>query len=189
MAAVGAAGLGRLVLEGEHQYLATLRRLAGDPRWRVREGVAMALQRIGSVHLDLLLGIAGEWARGKRYEQRAAVAALAEPPLLRDVAVVARALDLFDAITGSIVGASDRRTDGFITLSKALGYGWSVLVAAAPSVAKVRMERWLRSDDPDVRRVMRENLAKARLERADREWTARWRQRLSADGASSGSGR
>lgn len=178
LATIGAAGLGRLVAAGNTAELTTLRGLAGDPRWRVREGVAMALQRIGRDERDALLAIANEWASGNRHEQRAAVSSLAESPLLRDPAVVPPALDVFDEITASIEGAPDRRSDGFTVLTKALGYGWSVLVAAAPAIGKPRMERWLASPDPDVRRVMRENLGKARLERADREWAAAWRARL-----------
>ena len=177
LATVGAAGLGRLVVDGDRTVLAELRRLASDPRWRVREGVAMALQRIGRDDMTALVGIALDWARGSRYEQRAAVAGLAEPPLMTDPGTVAAGLDIFDEITGSIVGAPDRPSDGLTALGKALGYGWSVLVAAAPEIGKPRMERWLASPDPHVRRVMRENLAKGRLERADAAWVAGWRAR------------
>ena len=42
----GAVGLGRLLAEGQLDVLPELRRHAADPRWRVREGVAMALQRV-----------------------------------------------------------------------------------------------------------------------------------------------
>jgi hypothetical protein len=178
VATVGAAGLGRLVVEGDETQLEVLRRLAADPRWRVREGVAMALQRIGAHEMSRLCAVAAEWANGSRYEQRAAVAGLAEPPLLRDETAVEPALGVFDTITASIVAADDARSDGFVALSKALGYGWSVLVAAAPEVGRRRIERWLQSDDRLVRRIMRENLSKARLARAMPAWTATWRDRL-----------
>jgi hypothetical protein len=177
LATVGAAGLGRLVVEGERDELATLKHLAADPRWRVREGVAMALQRIGSDDLMALVGVAREWARGNRFEQRAAVAGLAEPPLLRGAALDGP-LEVFDTITASVAGATDRKSEGFEVLAKALGYGWSVLVAADAERGKRRMERWLRSEDPVVRRIMRENLSKSRLERMDPEWTTGWRERL-----------
>src|SRR5512139_2144595 len=45
LAFCGAVGLGRLLAEGDASQLIPLRRLASDPRWRMREGVAMALQR------------------------------------------------------------------------------------------------------------------------------------------------
>src|SRR4030043_2233418 len=47
LAFCGIVGLGRLAAEGDRSLLATLRRSASDPRWRLREGVAMALQRLG----------------------------------------------------------------------------------------------------------------------------------------------
>src|SRR4249919_398350 len=45
LALCGAVGLGRLLAEGDPEAAGALHRLAGDARWRVREGVAMALQR------------------------------------------------------------------------------------------------------------------------------------------------
>jgi hypothetical protein len=47
LAFCGAVGLGRLLAEGKTEVLETLRLCASDPRWRMREGVAMALQRFG----------------------------------------------------------------------------------------------------------------------------------------------
>ena len=35
------------------------------------------------------------------------------------------------------------------------------------------MEKWLESEDPDVRWIMRENLKKSRLARMDAAWVAR----------------
>ena len=41
-----------------------------------------------------------------------------------------------------------------------LGYGWSVAVAAQPLIGKPYMARWVVSDDPDIRWIMRQNLKK-----------------------------
>ena len=41
----GLVALGRLLGAGDRDRVATLHGFAGDARWRVREGVAMALQR------------------------------------------------------------------------------------------------------------------------------------------------
>jgi hypothetical protein len=54
LAFCGAVGLGRLLAEGRSQVLAKLRGCASDPRWRMREGVAMALQRWGKADMDAL---------------------------------------------------------------------------------------------------------------------------------------
>ncbi|HOU11979.1 MAG TPA: hypothetical protein PKZ84_02600 [Anaerolineae bacterium] len=170
LAFCGTLGLGRLLAEGRMDVLPTLRACASDPRWRTREAVAMALQRWGRADMDALLMEMAQWATGNPYEQRAMVAGLCEPDLLRDPQQVARVLRLLDAVTASIVQAADRRNDAFIALRKGLGYGWSVAVCALPDVGKSLMEKWLASDDKDVRWIMNENLKKARLIRMDAEW-------------------
>lgn len=178
LAVCGAVGLGRLVAEGKRKHLKTLRRLASDPRWRMREAVAMACQRFGEKDMDALLVELEKWSDGNPLEQRAVVAALCEPKLLRDAPVVKRVLQLLDRITRTYARDPDRKSEGHIALGKALGYGWSVAVAASPQAGKRAMEKWLKSDSPEVRRVMRENLSKDRLRRMDGEWT----QRMKAEG-------
>jgi hypothetical protein len=172
----GLVGLGRLLAEGRGDVRGILRRYAGDPRWRVREGVAMALQRWGDAAMDELLPAMEDWSRGNRLEQRAAVAALCEPRLLRQERRALAVLQVLDVVTGAIVDAPDRRSDEYRVLRQALGYGWSVAVVAAPEQGKGMMERWLANPDPDVRWVMRENLKKNRLVKMDSEWVARWKE-------------
>jgi hypothetical protein len=58
-------------------------------------------------------------------------------------------------------------------LRQALGYCWSVAVAALPAEGFARLERWAAADDPDVRWLVRENLRKSRTRRADPERWAR----------------
>ena len=82
LAFCGVVGLGRLVAEGRRDLLPALRRHDNDPRWRMREGVAMALQRWGRVDMHGLLAEMDTWSRGALLEQRAAAAALCEPALL-----------------------------------------------------------------------------------------------------------
>jgi hypothetical protein len=111
-----------------------------------------------------------EWITGNPYEQRAVVAGLCEPALLRNTEHAARVLHLLDRVTESITQATDRRSDAFVALRKGLGYGWSVAVCALPDVGKPLMEHWLASEDKDIRWIMKENLKKARLTRMDAEW-------------------
>lgn len=82
LAFCAAVGFGRLAAEGDARVLVTLRGLASDQRWRVREGVAMGLQRLGASDMGALLNEMREWAGGNDFEQRAAAAALCEPALL-----------------------------------------------------------------------------------------------------------
>ncbi len=172
----GAVGLGWLVGEGQAQRVLTLRRLANDPRWRVREGAAMGLQRWGLRDMPGLLAEMRAWAQGSRYEQRAAAAGLCEPALLKERENAVQALDVLDEITTSIVRAADRKNEDFAALRKTLGYGWSVAAAAAPEEGKRRLERWMRSPDPDVAWVVRENLKKNRLIKMDAKWVEQHRK-------------
>ena len=155
----GAVGLGRLVSEGKREHLVRLRELASDSRWRVREAVAMALQRWGDQDFDSLAAEAERWGAGSPLEQRAAVAALCEPRLLRAPEAARRALDLVERVTLSLPRSRDR------ALRQALGYCWSVAVAALPAEGLERFGRLERESDPDLQWVMRENLKKARLAR------------------------
>ncbi|MFI5282948.1 MAG: HEAT repeat domain-containing protein [Candidatus Dormibacterales bacterium] len=165
LALCGAAGLGRLAVTDPDRVMARLRELASDSRWRVREGVAMALQRIGRQDMAWLLGEMKAWAGGEPLVQRAAAAGLCEPALLSNPGDVKQVAALLDRITASIEAAPERREDDFRVLRQALGYCWSVAAAAAPEDVVGYMERWLRSSDPDVRWIMKQNLAKARMAR------------------------
>jgi hypothetical protein len=178
LAFCGTLGLGRLLGEGRHDLLPELRRLASDPRWRTREAVAMALQRLGDADMEALLREMEAWALGTPLEQRAAAAAICEPRLLRRPADVCRVLSILDAITSSVVSAGDRRSEAFRALRKGLGYCWSVAAAAHPDAGKQAIERWLACDDPDVRWIIRENLKKNRLDRMDAAWVETSRSRL-----------
>jgi hypothetical protein len=155
----GAVGLGRLVAEGRYGHLPRLRELASDPRWRVREAVAMALQRWADEDFDAMAAEAERWAEGSPLEQRAAIAACCEPRLLGTPEAARRALELVERLTASLPTSRDR------TLRQALGYCWSVAVAALPEEGLPRFELLERSTDPDVQWVVRENLKKARLAR------------------------
>ena len=163
----------------ENPPLRTLRTLASDPRWRIREAVAMALQRWGDADMAGLLAAMADWAAGNPLEQRAAAAALCEPRLLKQpehAAAVLRDPGWDHGVHSRRL--TDRKSDAFKTLRQGLGYCWSVAVAALPDDGKPLMEKWLVSPDPDIRWIMRENLKKNRLVRMDAAWVARWRSAL-----------
>ena len=174
LAFCGILGLGRLVAEGHMELLPKLRACASDPRWRAREAVAMALQRLGDANMDRLVVEMAEWAQGSPLEQRAAAAGLCEPHLLKDPRHAQAVLDILDQITASILKNPSRRSEDFLALRKGLAYCWSVAVAALPEAGKARMEKWLGEPDPDVRWIMKENLKKNRLARMDSDWVANW---------------
>jgi hypothetical protein len=178
LAVCGIVGMGRLLSEGHPDALLTLRRYANDPRWRMREGVAIGLQFLGDTDMGALLQAMQSWSRGSPFEQRAAAAALCEPRLLREAHHARQTLIILDEITASIEKLQDRKSEGFQALRKGLGYCWSVAVAAEPEAGKPLMEKWLTSPDKDIHWIMRENLKKDRLKRLDQAWIEMYRGKL-----------
>jgi hypothetical protein len=178
LAFCGVVGLGHLLCQGSAEALHLLRLRAEDSRWRIREGVAMALQRWGIQDLPAMLAEMEAWAQGSLLRRRAVVAAMCEPALLDRPYAISAAFELLDAITAGLKGEPDHRCADFRTLRQALGYGWSVAFAANPTAGRKRMERWFKDQDSDVRWVMRQNLDKNRLTRLAPEWAASWRDKL-----------
>ena len=179
LALCGTAGLGRLALE-DRAMLPRLQELAADPRWRVREGVAIALQRVGRQDMARLIKEMDSWAGGSAYVQRAAAAGLCEPALLKDPKQVRCVLAILDQITRSVEAAKDRKSEEFRVLRTALGYCWSVAAAASPTDGMAALEPWLRSRDPDVRWIMKSNLGKSRMVALGTRWVASGLKAVSA---------
>jgi len=178
LAICGTVGLGKLISEGKKQFLNNLRYLASDKRWRIREGVAIALQLLGESDINLVLREMEIWRKGNLLERRAVVATLCEPKLLTQSDTVQQVLGLLDRLTEDLLGISDRKEDNFKTLRKALGYGWSVAVVADPQKGKSIMEKWFSKEDKDIRWIMKENMRKERMNRMDKIWTTKWKQTL-----------
>jgi hypothetical protein len=164
----GLVALGRHFGQGDRGQEAVLRSCASDSRWRVREGVAMALQRAGDDDPDRAFAAAERWADDPDpLVRRAVVAAVCEPRLLRDPVYARRALALLEGITSDLAASpvDDRRSAGVRALRQALGYGWSVAIAALPDDGLAAFRRLESSDDGDVAWIVRENRKKARLKR------------------------
>ncbi|GAB3089221.1 hypothetical protein GCM10027215_38750 [Nocardioides zeae] len=143
------------------------RSLAADERWRVREGVVLGLQLRGDEDPEGLVELVQRWVDdGDLLVQRAAVAAICEPRLLRTPVAAAAALAACRRATEHVAGlpADLRARPATRVLRQALGYCWSVAVAAAPA-AGLAMLLALDTDDPDVAWIVRENRRKKRLAR------------------------
>lgn len=160
---------------------ARLRVHANDSRWRVREAVAQALQRVGDRDLETLRAVTDAWAGGSWLERRAAMAAVCEPRLLRDPEHAAWVVDLLDRVTRSLMASDDPAPERRV-LRQALGYGWSVALVAAPEHGRPIFERWASDPHMDARWIVRENLKKKRLQRIDEEWVTGLRESLDGGG-------
>ena len=139
----------------------------------------MGLQLVGDADINALLREMRQWARGNWYEKRAAAAALCEPRLLGSSTAAAGTLRLLDQITNSMLGADDRSDAAFRTLRQGMAYCWSVAVACSPAQGKPLFEKWLSTEDADLRWLLSQNLGKSRLNRMDPKWVRICRQRLS----------
>ncbi|MGW8484157.1 HEAT repeat domain-containing protein [Microbacterium sp. NPDC055903] len=159
----GALALGARARDAS--VLGRLHVLASDPRWRVREAVATGLQRLGDAEPDALRQIVLAWADDEDLlVQRAAVAAICEPRLLRAPGDAAIALEVCARTTAHLAALPGevRRTPEAKTLRKALGYCWSVAIAADPEHGREAFERLDRADR-DVDWIVTSNLRKKRI--------------------------
>jgi hypothetical protein len=173
----GVLGLGRLLAEADRpELVARLVGHATDPRWRVREAVAMALQALGDADLPRLVALAVRWSgHPDPLVQRAAAAGICEPRLLASAEGLACGLDVCERATAALSArpAAQRRDPGVRSLRQALGYCWSVAVAADPAIGLPRFTALTTgadrdpdcAPDPDVAWIVRENRKKARLSR------------------------
>ncbi len=166
----GVVGLGKLAAQGKREIFARLRSYASDPRWRVREAVAMGLQLAGDENMSILLTEMQSWRKGNWYEKRAVAAALSEPRLLKDPHNASQVLQILDQITASMQTTDDPKDEAFKVLRQAMGYCWSVAAASLPKEGRSMMEKWLTSQNKDIHWVMKENLKKKRLVKMDPQW-------------------
>jgi len=173
----GIVGLGKLAAR-ETKLFDQLRAYASDQRWRIREAVATGLQLAGEQDTELLLKEMQKWSKGDWYEKRAAAAALAEPRLLKEPRHVKQVLQILDKITACTESTDNPKDEAFKVLRQAMGYCWSVSVAALPEKGKPMLEKWLNSQSKDVRWMMKENLKKNRLIRMDANWVKACNKRL-----------
>lgn len=165
----GVLGLGKLAAS-EPNYFERLRGYASDSRWRIREAVATGLQLTGDQDMSLLLKEMQKWSRGNWYEKRSTAAALAEPRLLKKPKEAEKVLQIVDRITASMETTDAKKDEAYKVLRQGMGYCWSVAIVALPETGKSLFEKWLTSEDKDVRWMVKENLKKNRLVKMDAEW-------------------
>jgi hypothetical protein len=161
LAVCGAIGLGELLARGD-EVEPELRRLAADARWRVREGVARGLQRLGDAAPARLRELVLRWSMDDNpLVLRAAAAAICEPRLLKDPDTAALALDICRRATDALLAAGVRDR----VLRQALGYCWSVAIVGAPDAGLAAFRELEANADPDAQWIVRENRTKSRLKK------------------------
>jgi hypothetical protein len=166
----GSVGFGEWAAVFQHieAGVSALLHLADSPLWRVREGVAMGLQRMLATQWSSTIRRLRRWTLDAMpYEWRAVVAGIAEPSLLTDQDRALEALDLHYSALAYLrrLPAETRATPPVRTFRQALGYTVSVVTAAAPEAGFAQMLSWAAWHDPDVSWALRKNLTKKRLDR------------------------
>jgi hypothetical protein len=162
----GTEGIGELGSSPEffQKAMSRLKELASDTRWRTREGVAMAIQRlIRKRREDTLKHLDGWIEKDNWLVMRAVAAGVGEPALLVDEQTPKCALELHKKIFSRVLAAKERKSEKFKTLKQGLGYTLSVVAQAVPKEAFEYMRLLASSSDADVLWILKENLKKKRL--------------------------
>jgi len=154
---------------GRKTIRARLTDAAQDPRWRMREAAAMAVQRLGLSDFAAAAELVESWvATHDPVLMRAALAALADRPLLAGegrpeiaLAVAERAFELFAG-----AGPEERKAEPWRVLRKGLEYAPSVFVALAPDAGFALLRGFADHRDVEVRKVVAANLRKTRIARS-----------------------
>ncbi|MEC0169389.1 hypothetical protein [Paenibacillus graminis] len=137
-----------------------------DGRWRLREAAAMGLQSLGEYDFALLRQLLDGWCvEATLLEQRAFVAALAHPPLLKAEANVLYCLELAAGIMEGIRsgGSGSADPEHFRVLSKGLEYSLSVFAASLPQPGFAMLRKYAVCGDPRLIKIVKSNLGKTRL--------------------------
>jgi len=148
------------------ETFALLESFACSSYWRIRESVATAYQHLlvadAPATLSQLTCLATE---GNYLQQRAAIASVAEAPLLYNMDVLHSALHLQTIVLRRIhlVPSPERRNEDFRVLRRTLGYTLSVVTAASPEQGFALMRECASWHDHDIHWILRENLRKKRL--------------------------
>ena len=164
----GVRGVGAVAVAVPDHYadaMSHLRVAARDPRWRVREAVAMALQDLIASRGALMLHDLEAWVEGADWlAMRAVAAGIAEPRLLKDAALGRGALALHKMILTLLMGGGAvGKSDALRALRQCLGYSLSVVVAALPAEGWTYIGELASTQNDQVRWIVRENLKKTRL--------------------------
>lgn len=148
-----------------------LKTFANHSSWRIRESVAIGLQEIAKqTDIYEILHFIEPWCKGTYYEQRAMVATICEPALLKNQTANLVVFDYLLSVTLPFNTYTGPLSDDQKSLRKALAYGWSVAIVACPDQGKHHFETLLDIKGKHIQWLIKENLKKNRLIKMDQEW-------------------
>ena len=167
-AIVALGRIGKIDHTKKDEVINLLKKYATDGRWRIREAVAMAIQEIMDVNPKKTMERLIRWLDAKDYlVQRALVAGLAEPRLLKNYKIAKISLEIHKEIIKKVTKEKDIKDPNYQVLIKGLCYTLSVVVAGIEDEGFKYLEELARINNPVIKKIVRENLKKHRLRRLD----------------------
>lgn len=164
--------VGYCILNNTHvnKTLETIRKYASHKSWRIREAVAIGIQEMAVNNLSEIIQTLKKWIQGNDLEKRAVVAALCEPKLLKEKAIVTELFGILQKVTIGFNGIHGKLTEHQKTLRKTIGYGWSVAICSLPDAGKKTFETIAKTENKRIKWILKENLKKNRLGVMDNNW-------------------
>ena len=163
-AIVALGRIGKIDLTKKDEVIELLKTYAKDGRWRIREAVAMAIQELMDVNPKETIDKLIKWVDEENYLiQRALVAGLAEPRLLKNREIAKISLEIHKRIIEKIAKEKDIKDSDFQVLIKGLCYTLSVIITGIEDEGFNYLEELAKKNNPVIKKIVRENLKKNRL--------------------------
>ncbi|MFW9876821.1 MAG: hypothetical protein ACFFG0_27320 [Candidatus Thorarchaeota archaeon] len=147
-----------------HESLNILKKQSEDNRWRVREAVALGLQKLLMKHPDKTLTKIREWIEDTNWlTMRAVVAGVAHLSVLVNNNISKNALQIHELIFSKIISCTNFSSEEFKILKKGLSYTLSVIVLANPDEGFKFLSDYINTENKYIQMILRDNLKKNRL--------------------------
>jgi hypothetical protein len=141
-----------------------IKEAAKDGRWRIREAVAMGIQRLLTNNPEKTLVELQKWLLEEDYYiWRAVIAGLAEPEILRDKKIARVALEYHQEILEELINKEESKSESYQKLKQALEYTLSVVVEQIPREGFKLMLKYVSHENRVISRIIKANLKKSRL--------------------------
>ncbi|MGL4108370.1 hypothetical protein [Clostridium sp. LP20] len=153
----------------EQRYILSVFQSAmNDRRWRIREAVTMAFQRIARNNFFSIKKIINKfYPDSNLLEKRAFITSLADPVILKKESNVIFCLDLSEKILKEIMILTPKELNSieFKILSKSLESILSIFVAYLPNEGFEMLKKFsiVSGDEKDISRILKSNLGKVIL--------------------------
>ena len=148
------------------EVIGLLKTYSTDGRWRIREAVAMAIQELMDTNPGETIDKLSKWVDEDNYLiQRALVAGLAEPRLIKNREIAKISLEIHKRIIEKVANDKEVKNPDYQVLIKGLCYTLSVIITGIEDEGFEYLEELAKKNNPVIKKILRENLKKNRLRR------------------------